>query len=190
MKNFDFIIRSRYPVYLLCILFLSVFTINDVMLFAMVDNDCIERLDEAEELYRTGGFDEAIEILVYCLDEGELPDDDKMRAYRLLGLAYIAQDYLEDARRAIARLLDLVPDYTPDPIQDPPTFRRLVEDVRVDEEDDDALPQPPVAEERTSIWYYIGGGILAAGAAVGAVLMLSGDGDDDDPELPGPPALP
>ncbi len=186
-KTIDVCFQSRYPVYIFCILFLLVYPINDMMPFTMLDDDCIEKLDEAEDLYRTGGFDEAIEILTNCLEKGEMPQDETMRAYRLLGLAYIGQDYLEEARQAIARLLDLVPDYIPDPVQDPPTFARMVEDVR-DEKEDNDLPEITEQEERSSIWYYIGGGILAAGAAVGAVLMLTGD--DDDPELPRPPSLP
>lgn len=117
--------------------------------FAQCDKD----LDEAEQRYNSGRFDEAIQLISGCLEEPGITEDEKKQAYRLLGLTYIAQDYLEEAKAAVRRLLDLIPNYKPDTVQDPPTFTNLVEEVRSEIETKpkfDAEPEPEtVSESRT-----------------------------------------
>jgi len=130
--------------------------------FTGITGDCVDSLDEAEELYRTGNFDQSIEITIDCLEEDELPEEETLRAYRLLGLSYIAQDILQEARWAISRLLEIVPDFEPDPVQDPPTFSRLVEDVREEKQaanNDTRTGTPYTAESMRSFQFGVRGGI-------------------------------
>ncbi len=125
-----------------------------------------------------------------------------MRAYRLLGLAYIAKDYLEDAKTAVQKLLDMVPNYVSDPVQDPPPFTKMVEEVKEQKQTQKREPVPKVTqvtepeEEKggSKKWYYIGGGVLAAGVIVGILASGGGDGNGNGPApaqaLPGPPSVP
>ena len=163
---------------------------------------CTLELNDAEEKYNTGRFDEAIESITKCLNKSGITEDEKMRAYRLLGLAYIAKDYLEDAKTAVQKLLDMVPNYQSDPVQDPPPFTKMVEEVKEQKETDKEKPIPKVTRVTTSEeekgsnkkWYYIGGGVLAAGVIVGIIAAGGGDGNGNGPEppqtLPGPPSVP
>lgn len=91
---------------------------------------CDKELAEAEQKYNSGQFDEAIQLITGCLEKPSITENEKKQAYRLLGLTYIAQDYLKEAKAAVRRLLDLIPNYKADTIQDPPSFANLVEEVR------------------------------------------------------------
>lgn len=168
------------------------------VLAAQQSTDWQQKILEAEQLYTIGRFDEAISILTECLEKGQLDEQQKMRVYRLLGLSYIAKDFLEDARGAIRKLLDMVPHYMSDPVQDPPPFTRLVEEVKEQrqEEIDDELAEliPERKERKNTMWMIIGGGALAVGALVAVLVSGSGNGNGngEDPKLPlpGPPDLP
>ena len=91
---------------------------------------CDKELAEAEQNYNNGRFDEAIQLITGCLDKPSITEDEKKQAYRLLGLTYIAQDYLKEAKAAVRRLLTLIPNYKADTVQDPPSFANLVKEVR------------------------------------------------------------
>ncbi len=161
---------------------------------------CSQELNDAEQKYNTGRFDEAIESITKCLGKPGITEDEKMRAYRLLGLAYIAKDYLEDAKTAVKKLLDMVPNYQSDPVQDPPPFTRMVEEVKEQQQTQKVKPEPvipptPEAQEKkggSKKWYYIGGGVLAAGVITGIILSSGGDGNGTEPPrpLPDPPSVP
>ncbi len=90
---------------------------------------CDTALAEADEQYRTGYFDAVIERLSDCLDRNAFSADERRRAYRLLGLSYIGKDRELDARAAVRSLLEVAPDYQPDPAIDPPPFVQLVEEM-------------------------------------------------------------
>jgi hypothetical protein len=158
------------------------------LLFAQ-ENACEKNLKEAENKYTEGRFDEAIALLTQCLESPNITDDQKQQAFRLMGLTYIAKDYLTEAKKSVEKLLDLVPSYNPDPIYDPPPFINLVEQVK-----SETVVAPEVTEEKKSNmkWYLIAGGAAAVGLL--GILLLAGGGDDDKPpaaqRLPSPPALP
>jgi len=106
---------------------------------------CDKELAEAEQKYNSGQFDEAIQLISGCLEKPTITENEKKQAYRLLGLTYIAQDYLKEAKAAVRRLLDLIPNYKADTVQDPPTFANLVEEVRnemASESEPVQTPQP------------------------------------------------
>jgi len=158
------------------------------ILFAQVADDCEALLQKAEEKYNTGKFDETIELITKCLDSTDIGPDSKMKAYRLLGLTYLAKDYLVEAKIAINKLLELVPNYQTDPVQDPPPYINLVEELRgqVIIADDDHSKKPE--EKSNSLWYYIGGGVAAV---VLGIVLLGGSsedkGNETQPVLPDPP---
>ncbi|MBN2367174.1 MAG: hypothetical protein JXL67_13480 [Calditrichaeota bacterium] len=172
-------------------------------IYAQSQGVCEKQLADAEQRYNTGRFDEAIGLITECLGKPGLTEQEKMKAYRLLGLSYIAKDYLEDARTAVKKLLDMVPNYQSDPVQDPPPFTKMVEEVKVEQQQPKQKPevkQPKELEKMTKVekkkgsntkWYLIGGGVLAAGAVV--AILASGGGNGETPidnTLPGPPSLP
>lgn len=99
--------------------------------------NCDTALEDAGEQYRSGYFDEAIERLTDCLEQNAFSADERRRVYRLLGLSYIGKDREQDAREAVRSLLEVAPDYRPDPAVDPPPFVQLVEEMNRG-----ALPPP------------------------------------------------
>ena len=92
--------------------------------------NCSRAVSQAQSSYQSGDFDGAIARLTRCLDAGRLEGEQRRQAYRLIGLSYIGKDREAEARQAVARLLDVAPNYQPDPNLDPPPFVRMVEDVR------------------------------------------------------------
>lgn len=152
------------------------------------DIEIEKTLNDADQKYTEGRFDEAIALLTVCLDTPGITPEQKQRAYRLMGLTYIAKDYLIEAKNSIAKLLQLVPNYQPDPIFDPPPFINLVKEVQ-----EETVARQVTAKEEESdskIWWYVGGGV----AAVALVVILASSGsDDEEPQvqnLPGPPDTP
>jgi tetratricopeptide (TPR) repeat protein len=159
---------------------------------ATAQSVCAEELRQAQEHYEFGRFDRAITLLNRCLERDDLPQDERERAYRLIGLSYLGKDVLEQARENVRQLLRIAPNYQPNPAQDPPPFRELIAQERqrlgLDRAArDDEPPARPEAEDGgggITKWLLIGGGVVVAAAA--AVLLLSGgdDGDGDDPPEP------
>ena len=124
------------------------FTISyDPLTHSWAQEKCETALADAERQYNDGGFDEVIQILESCLPEG-VKNEDKSKAYRLLSLTYMAKDYLEQAKQSIQKLLELVPNWQPDPDQDPPPFMRMVAEGRQEmkEEPKAAAPEKPVEQ--------------------------------------------
>jgi len=151
--------------------------------------DCEKVLKDAEEKYTEGRFDETIALITVCLDNPNISPEQKQQAYRLMGLTYIAKDYLTEAKTAIESLLKLVPNYKPDPIYDPPPFINLVEEVQAETVATKAIAEEEKADSK--MWWYIGGGVAAV--ALIAVLVASGGDDEGQPaeqNLPGPPDMP
>ena len=171
---------------------------------AQVREKCDTAIPDAEQKYNTGRFDEAISILENCLP-GDFTEKKRGEAYRVLALAYVGKDYLEQARKAVKKLLELVPDWEPDPIQDPPQFQRMVEEMKQTMETQ-KQEQPPVEEEQiieipaepqqlptakkggSRKFLFIGGGVAVAGALV--IALAAGGGGDGGNRLPNPPPIP
>ena len=91
---------------------------------------CVEERADAENFYLEGQFDEAIRLLQACVVREELFVDEAVQVYRLMGLAYMNKSDMEQAQRVIHDLLQIVPNYEADPIQDPPSYMTLVALVR------------------------------------------------------------
>ena len=153
--------------------------------------DCRDDLARAEENYKKGRFEEAISLLESCLDKSGLQQTDRRKAYRLLGLTYLAQDYRDQAKQAVTQLLRLIPDYVSDPNQDPPPFSLMVDEIRREMYPPVTAPLSAQTKGKSSKkkWILIGLGALAAGAAV-ALLLPQGESTTPPAAIAGPPALP
>ena len=176
------------------LLFLALFTLvipGGIPAALAQELTCQERLNQADAQYKVGQFEEVIVLLSTCLENEGFGEEERQQAYRLLGLSYLGNDLVGDARRAIRNLLELVPNYQVNPEQDPPMFVDLVDDVREEMQPEPELepepePEPPTREGGGSPlkWVAIGGGALAAGVL--GWLLLGGS----DENGPGPPPLP
>ena len=91
---------------------------------------CQATLQQAEQAYNLGDFDETIRLVDTCLDNTSVSEAERQFGFRLKGLSYIGKGLETDARAAVRRLLELVPSFQADPVQDPPTFITLIEEVK------------------------------------------------------------
>jgi len=175
-------------IFIICTSFVFIFLAGTVSSLVAQENIIDKALNMAEEKYTEGRFDEAIVFIKKCLESPNITQKQQQRAYRLMGLTYIAKDYLNEAKNSIEKLLKLVPNYKPDPVYDPPPFINLVEEVQ---KETVATVAEPEVEPSSKKWWYIGGGIGAV-AIVTAIILSSGGEDGPEPakSLPGPPDLP
>jgi TolB-like protein len=89
------------------------------------------KLAEAEKLYNSAQFDDAIEILVQLANDGTIDKEIQKDALCFLGRAYTAKGLYEDAKTAITKLLKLEPPmvvFNPD--YEPPVFMKLYYESR------------------------------------------------------------
>ena len=173
----------------------------------VAQDKCEKELAEAEQKYYAGRFDEAIELAKRCLNNTGLSQAEELRAYKIISLAYIAKDYLEQARGAVQKLLELVPTYEPDPDQDPPPFTNMVKEMKETIEqqkkkEEQAKPPvtpqepaeqaPPAKKGGGKTWLLIGGGVAAGLVAVLVAGGGGGGGGGTQPPaiLPDPPQPP
>jgi tetratricopeptide (TPR) repeat protein len=153
-----------------------------VMAGLLQDQDPWDRkLKEAETKFYSGEFDSSIAILEDVLKRADFPVTKKKMAYELLAQNYLAKSYQEQARAAIKKLLELVPNYVPP--TDATEYAAEVEKVR---QSMAGVPQEEKWYEKT--WVWIVGGAVVVGAV--ALVLLSGKKEEAKPELPGPPARP
>jgi len=117
--------------------------------FAQPRDKCAEERADAKNFYLEGQFDEAIRLLQACLVREELFVDEAVQVYRLMGLAAINKGDLEQAQQAIRDLLQRVPSYEADPIQDPPSYMTLVAVVRQEVAAEALAEQAPSEEQQT-----------------------------------------
>jgi len=85
-------------------------------------------LEEANRVYRIGKFQEVLQMLSPCLEKG-FSDKEKVEGYRLQALTFLALDEFEQATASVEELLKYDPLYDPS-IYDPPTFVRMVTDIK------------------------------------------------------------
>ena len=85
---------------------------------------------EAQGLYVSGAFEEVEATLAPCLQPGRMSEDNQVKGYRLLALSALQQGQLIEAKLVALSLLNLQPEYQPDPVLDPPSYADLIHTVR------------------------------------------------------------
>ncbi len=178
--------------------------------FAQDAATCISNLERAEELRLRGRFEDAIDLVNPCKDINQLSIRDRATVYDIMAKSYEGLQRQQEAIDAIKRLLELAPQFEPDPAANSRTYVQLFEQVR-EEQQNEPVPEPetvpppaPVAPPIAQVpeadvkprgksrrGVLIGGaGALGVGAAV-IFLVTSGEKGVDPPlpptELPGPP---
>jgi len=148
---------------------------------ALAQDECETALADAQKMYAAGSFTSAIELLNQCLPDG-IREIEKVQAYRLLALSHLQEDYPDQAKEAINKLLDQDKNYKPDPVNDPQNFIDLFEEVKAARPK--SLGQKLFGGMRK--YYWIGGGALLAAGIIRNNLPK----DEREPDLPGPPDLP
>jgi tetratricopeptide (TPR) repeat protein len=97
--------------------------------YAQTEVQCTEQLDKAEEEYLLGKWQDAIELIEQCLKKDNVSETEKGRAYRILGLVYIAVQLEKEANEAVKNLLLMVPNYKIDPDRDPPSLQKIIDNT-------------------------------------------------------------
>ena len=135
-------------------------------------------LAKAEQVYHEGFFDQAIDLVNACLLQRGLTTAEQARAFKLLGQAYASKNEPHPARVYARKLLEVTPEYVPDPDQDLHMWIELVEQARQERERQiqaQKLPQPQdtrpdasadlTSKDGSKKWLWLGGGgtLIAAG---------------------------
>jgi tetratricopeptide (TPR) repeat protein len=104
---------------------------NFSSMIAQTQDQCTKQLDQAEEEYQAGKWTEAIELIEQCLKKENVGELERGRAYRILGLVYIAIQLEKEANDAVKNLLIMVPNYKVDPVKDPPSLQKIIDNMAV-----------------------------------------------------------
>lgn len=91
---------------------------------------CQTKLESASEAYLNQEYETAVRLASECADQSIASDEEAIRAYRLMSLAYFRRDALQEARSAVTQILSIDSTYTADPVEDPPSYSLLVSMVR------------------------------------------------------------
>jgi len=105
---------------------------NFSVLYAQDAHDCEQNLLAAEEKYFTGYFEESIQFIEDCLQQGELTEATKIKSCKLLSLNFLADNNAEKATLCVKKLLAMNPDYLPDEEKEPREFVELVYTVKLE----------------------------------------------------------
>lgn len=158
--------------------------------WAQTPSSCNEAYAQAENAYYSADFDAAEEALRDCLDQTDVSDSMRVRAYRLLSFVHLGQNDREAARLAVESLLDLRPAYEPDPATDRPDFVELVREVKESRETPESETSAD-GDRRWLRWVAGGAGVAALGTAAAFLFGGGGGGSNGGPEpLPRPDTPP
>lgn len=108
---------------------------------------CIDTLEAAEEAYRNRNYQEAITLASECTDRGAYNETTVIQAYRMMGLGFLRQGTLRQARSAILNILAIDPTYMADPVTDPPSYDLFVSLVRQEMDVDSSEPVPSTEQD-------------------------------------------
>jgi hypothetical protein len=135
------------------------------------EQECQAALERAEDQYDVSDYSGVIRLLAPCASL--IPEERRVRAYKLLALAYLKIDERNSAKANVKDLLELKPKFNPDPNQDPREFVDLVNEAKQE-------------RPKSKKWLWIGGGGVVAGA-VAAYFIFKEEGVPDLPLPPNPP---
>jgi len=145
----------------------------------LLAQDCDTALEDALESFGQRDYIRIITFMTDCPPELLVDKTQKIMAYDLLLQAYFVTGQVDSAKGSLNSLLDLQPDYAPQPPLYSEKFIGMVEQVRKER----------VQGESASIfhnkWFWVGG---VAASSVAAFLIFGGSGDPALlPEAPDPP---
>ncbi len=86
-------------------------------------------LNDANENYKLGNFEEIIPKIQNCINTG-FDDQQKIEGYRLLSKTYLALDNDSSARQAADKLLKINSKFQPDYLADPPKFIQIINIIK------------------------------------------------------------
>jgi len=92
------------------------------------EDNCLERLDNAEILFYSGIFEDVPLLLEECLET--FSEENTKKAYRLIILAYYMNDEVESAEISMRNLLLAYPEYKP-PLGDQAEYQFVFESFKV-----------------------------------------------------------
>ena len=117
---------------------------------AQVVPPCEQVVELAESLYEQTRYEEVITMVTDCIGDPNVTAHTAVRGYRVLALAFLRNDALDDARLAVIELLGRDAAYRADPVQDLPAYVALVnttrEQLNLRDEVDLPVVEPPVEE--------------------------------------------
>jgi hypothetical protein len=160
---------------LLAICFFALFSAAS----AQTQDPCQATLERAEDHYDVGEYGKVIALLQQCPPDQFPEARHQIRAYKVLALALLKLGFGDSAQTAVGKLLDLRPQYAPDPNQDPEDFIALVNKIKRERE-------AKMKGANSKKWLWIGGGAAVAGA-VAAFLIFKEEDLQDLPLPPNPP---
>jgi outer membrane receptor for ferrienterochelin and colicins len=86
-------------------------------------------INDASDKFRNGNFEELIEQLQGCINQG-FDDKQKVQAYRLLAKAYLELDNDSLSVQQITQLLNLDAQFQPDFLSDSPRFIEILQQIK------------------------------------------------------------
>lgn len=106
------------------VLFSSIFLIVFSFVANAQQSSCAFKLQEAENLYESGILDSIPSLLRNCINNKGFDEEELSRAYKLLVLTYLFEDYQEMAELTMLKFLKEFPEYEIKPT-DPIEFKYL-----------------------------------------------------------------
>ena len=153
------------------------------------DQECHERLDQAEESYYNGDLDQAILLARQCSEDKNVSNDIRVRSYKILARSFLIKEDMNSAKNTVLLILRINPEYQATIEEESPRFVKLVNETRVEH------AQMTATEETSTInpWIWVGAGGVAATAII--IMVAGGSSGDEEPtttnnHLPLPPAFP
>jgi len=93
------------------LLLITIFTVYFGSWSLAQQSDCSFRLQEAENMYESGILDSIPSLLRNCINNDGFDDEELSRAYKLLILTYLFEDYQEMAELTMLKFLKKFPEY-------------------------------------------------------------------------------
>lgn len=150
-----------------------------------------ELLKNAENAYYEEDFPAAVKFSNRYLEQVNLTNEDKEKAYILLTHIYLAVDDTVDAEKSVNNILGFNLRYSPTLEMETPKYVNFVTKIKEKYASKSRVvtPKSTVKKSLNINWYIVGGAGVAV--TVIAILLLSGDDDKTaDQPLSMPPQLP
>jgi hypothetical protein len=146
--------------------------------------NCETALERADDAYNRQHFREVIALLDTCASN--VPVDERVRAYKLLASACVAENDILSATRALGNLLDLYPAFEPDSTRERWEVVTLVQTIKTRREEEKRTRMLELKKTGRKKWLLLGSVAMIGGSGVAAYLLLK----SKEQRLPDPPALP